>query len=42
MPNAKFILKEPSAKEETLIYLSYNYANQRLKYSTEEKINPKF
>lgn len=42
MPNAKFVLKEPSAKEETLIYLFYNYANQRLKYSTGEKINPKF
>ena len=39
MPNAKFVLKEPSAKEETLIYLFYNYANQRLKYSTGEKIN---
>lgn len=42
MPNAKFVLKEPTAKEETLIYLFYNYANQRLKYSTGEKINPKF
>ncbi|WP_339874676.1 site-specific integrase [Olleya marilimosa] len=42
MAKAKFILKEPSAKEETLIYLVYNYQYKRFKYSTGEKINPKF
>ena len=42
MSKAKFILKEPTAKEETLIYLIYNYNYKRFKYSTGEKINPKF
>lgn len=42
MGKAKFILKEPNAKVETLIYLIYRYQYQRFKYSTGEKINPKF
>ena len=42
MAKAKFILKEPNAKVETLIYLIYNYQYKRFKYSTGEKINPKF
>ena len=42
MADAKFTLKEPNAKQETLIYLFYNFNNKRLKYSTGEKINPKF
>jgi len=42
MPQAKFVLKEPNSTEGTLIYLFFNYSNQRLKYSTGEKINPKF
>ena len=42
MGKAKFILKEPNAKTETLIYLIYNYQYKRFKYSTGEKINPKF
>lgn len=42
MSKAKFILKEPNAKVETLIYLIYNYQYKRFKYSTGEKINPKF
>lgn len=42
MAKAKFILKEPSSKTETLIYLFYNYQYKRFKYSTGEKINPKF
>ncbi|PKB42703.1 MULTISPECIES: tyrosine-type recombinase/integrase [Cellulophaga] len=42
MSKAKFILKEPNAKVETLIYLVYNYQYKRFKYSTGEKINPKF
>lgn len=42
MPKAKFILKEPTSKSETLIYLNYNYQYKRFKYSTGEKINPKY
>ena len=42
MAKAKFILKEPNAKIETLIYLVYNYQYNRFKYSTGEKINPKY
>lgn len=42
MAQAKFILKEPNSKEDTLIYLFYNFNNQRLKYSFGQKINPKF
>lgn len=42
MPDAKFVLKEPNSNTKTLVYLFYNYSNQRLKYSTGEKINPKF
>ena len=42
MAKAKFILKEPTSKAETLIYLIYNYQYNRFKYSTGEKINPKF
>lgn len=42
MAKAKFILKEPNSKIETLIYLIYNYQYKRFKYSTGETINPKF
>lgn len=42
MAQAKFILKEPTSKEDTLIYLFYNFNNQRLKYSFGQKVNPKF
>ena len=42
MAKAKFILKEPNSKVETLIYLIYNYQYKRFKYSTSERINPKF
>ncbi|MCK0144028.1 site-specific integrase [Arenibacter sp. F26102] len=42
MAKAKFILKEPSSKIETLVYMFYNYQYKRFKYSTGEKINPKF
>lgn len=41
MAKAKFILKEPNSKTDTLIYLIYNYQYTRFKYSTCEKINPK-
>lgn len=42
MPEARFVLKEPNSSEKTLVNLFYNFNNQRLKYSTGEKINPKF
>lgn len=42
MATAKFILKEPNSKTDTLIYLMFTFNNQRLKYSFNEKINPKF
>jgi integrase len=42
MPEAKFVLKEPNSPNKTLVYLFYNYSSQRLKYSTGEKIFPKF
>lgn len=42
MPEAKFVLKEPKSSEKTLVYLFYNFNNQRLKFSTGEKITPKF
>ncbi|KAA9038451.1 site-specific integrase [Ginsengibacter hankyongi] len=42
MPDATFVLKEPTCKEPTLIYLFFRFNNQRLKYSTGEKIHPKF
>lgn len=42
MAKVKFILKEPTSKNDTLIYLVYNYQYKRFKYSTGEKINPKF
>jgi integrase len=42
MGKARFILKEPKSKSETLVYLVYHYQYKRFKYSTGEKINPKF
>jgi integrase len=42
MAEVKFVLKEPNSTRETLVYLFYNFHNQRLKYSTGEKINPKY
>ena len=42
MGKAKFILKDSKSKEETLVYLTLNYNYKRFKYSTGEKINPKF
>lgn len=42
MPNARFTLKEPNAKSETLVYLVYDYQYKRFKYSTGEKIDPQF
>lgn len=42
MPEAKFVLKEPKGNTPTLVYLFYNFNYTRLKYSTGEKIHPKF
>jgi hypothetical protein len=42
MPSSTFVLKEPRSKDKTLIYLLFHYQNQRFKYSTGLKINPKF
>ena len=42
MAVAKFFLKEPKSKDETLVYLFFSYNNKRLKYSTGEKINPSY
>ncbi|HEY6082381.1 MAG TPA: site-specific integrase, partial [Chitinophagaceae bacterium] len=42
MAEVHFVLKEPQSKEPTLIYLLYRFNNQKLKYSTGQKILPKF
>jgi integrase len=42
MANVKFFLKYPKATNETLVCISFRYHNQRLVYSTSQKINPKF
>lgn len=42
MGKANFKLKEPNSKKETLIYLNFYYNYKRFKYSTGEKIHPKF
>jgi site-specific recombinase XerD len=42
MAKANFYLKNPTSKEDTLIYLFFSYNGQRLKYSTGETINPKY
>lgn len=41
MPDATFVLKQPTSIEPTLIYLFFRFSNQKLKYSTGEKIHPK-
>jgi len=42
MPQATFVLKEPTSKEETLVYLLFRFNGSKLKYSTGQKIHPKF
>src|SRR4051812_25227644 len=42
MPQATFVLKEPTAKVETLVYLLYRFNGSKLKFSTGQKILPKF
>lgn len=41
MAATNFYLKDPKAKEETLIYLFHSRNGQRYKFSTGEKIHPK-
>src|SRR5215207_3690101 len=41
MPQATFVLKEPTSKGKTLIYLLYRFNGSKLKYSTGQKILPK-
>jgi integrase len=42
MPQATFVLKEPTSKEETLVYLLFRFNGAKLKYSTGQKILPKY
>lgn len=42
MAKSTFILKEPNAKTETLIYLVIRWDNERVKISTKQKVNPKY
>ncbi|MDB5275439.1 MAG: site-specific integrase [Ferruginibacter sp.] len=42
MPSTTFVLKEPTSKEETLVYLIFRFNNSKLKYSTGQKILSKF
>ncbi|MEI2738125.1 MAG: tyrosine-type recombinase/integrase [Chitinophagaceae bacterium] len=42
MASVTFILKEPKSIEPTLVYLIFRFNGGMLKYSTSQKINPKF
>jgi hypothetical protein len=42
MASTAFVLKEPTSKEKTLLYMLFHFNNKRLKFSTSEKIFPKF
>jgi integrase len=42
MAKASFFLKEPNSKSDTVVFLYFNFGDKRLKYSSGEKINPKF
>lgn len=42
MPSSTFVLKEPKSLEPTLVYLVFRFNNIKLKFSTGQKINPKF
>lgn len=42
MPSTTFILKEPKSLEETLVFLIYRFNGIKVKYSTGQKLNPKF
>jgi integrase len=42
MPEATFVLKEPNSIEPTLVYMLYRFHSNKLKFSTGQKIHPKF
>ena len=42
MASTTFVLKEPNSSEPTLIYMLFRFNNNVLKYSTGQKIHPKF
>jgi hypothetical protein len=42
MPSTTFVLKEPKSKVATLVYMLFWFNNIKLKYSTGQKINPKY
>lgn len=42
MPSTTFVLKEPKSKVPTLVYMLFWFNNIKLKYSTGQKINPKY
>jgi hypothetical protein len=42
MPQASFVLKEPSSTSETLVYLLYRFNGSKLKFSVGQKILPKY
>ena len=41
MAKVNYYLKDPKSKGETLIYLFFNFNNNKLKYSTGENVSPK-
>ncbi len=41
MATVTYVLKEPNLTNETLVYLIFRFNNQKLKYSTGQKIHPK-
>jgi integrase len=41
MGSTNFVLKEPKADKQTIIYLVYHFDSTKLKFSTGEKIHPK-
>ncbi len=41
MATSTFVLKDPTGKEPTLVYLMFRFNNVTLKYSTGQKIKPK-
>jgi hypothetical protein len=42
MAYSSFILKEPHSKNETLIYFLFRFNSVKLKYSTTQKVLPKY
>jgi integrase len=42
MANVSFVLKEPTSKDPSLVYMLFRHRGQKLKFSTGDKIEPKF